>query len=121
MSSGSKGEIKITNDRNRPTAEQIQEMINDSVKHEEKDKQKRRRVEAINRLESLCNSVKNFLSDEKLACHFTKAEIQLMERLRLSSFKLIEGEKSGETTAAEFEAQSEELTGKIDPIFKRAK
>jgi hypothetical protein len=44
-----------------------------------------------------------------------------MERLKLSSLKLIEDEKSGETTAAEFEAHSEELTGKIDPIFKRAK
>jgi molecular chaperone DnaK (HSP70) len=49
-SSGSKGEIRITNDRNRPSAQQIQDMINDSVKHEEKDRQKRRRVEAINRL-----------------------------------------------------------------------
>jgi len=53
-------------------------MINESLKHEEKDRQKRKRVEAVNGLESLCNSIKNYLEDAKLALHFTGAEIQLM-------------------------------------------
>ena len=94
-SSGSKGEVKITNDRNRPTPQQIQDMINESLKHEEKDRQKRKRVEAVNELEKLCNSIKNYLGDEKLALHFTKAEIQLMKILTSNSLLLIESEKSG--------------------------
>ena len=51
----------------------------------------------------------------------TKAEIQQMERLRFNSLLMIDDEKSGETTAAEFEAQSEKLMGEIDPIIKRAR
>ena len=95
-------------------------MVNESLKHEEKDRKKRRRVEAINKLEQLCNSVKNYLADEKLAIHFTKAEILQMEKLKANANLLILEEKSGVTTDQEFDALSDEMIGKIDPILKRA-
>ena len=89
--------------------------------YEEQDEQKRIRVKAINKLESLCNDVKNFLSDQTLVFHVKMGEVQLMEKLKSDSLLLIAGQKSGVTTPAEFEAQSEEIKSKMDPIFSRAK
>ena len=120
-SSGSKGEIRITNDRNRPSEQEIQDMINESIKHEEEDNQKRLRVEAINKLESLCNKVKKNLEDQTLVCRFTEAEIQMMERMKSRALMHIDDLKSNLASSTEdFEKFYEELLGKTVHLFKRA-
>merc|ERR1711899_12836 len=59
-----KEKITITNDQNRLTPEDIEQMINDAEKFADEDKKLKERVEARNELESYAYSLKNQLSDK---------------------------------------------------------
>ena len=54
QSSKRESKITITNDKGRLTKEQIEEMIREAEKNKEEDAKQRERIDAKNRLESLC-------------------------------------------------------------------
>lgn len=56
---GNKEKITITNDQNRLTPEDIEQMIKDAEKFADDDKKLKERVEARNELESYAYSLKN--------------------------------------------------------------
>ena len=56
---GNKEKITITNDQNRLTPEDIEQMIKDAEKFADDDKKRKERVEARNELESYAYSLKN--------------------------------------------------------------
>ena len=56
---GNKEKITITNDQNRLTPEDIEQMIKDAEKFADEDKKLKERVEARNELESYAYSLKN--------------------------------------------------------------
>jgi len=63
--SGKTKNITITNDKDRLSKEQIDQMVNDAKKYEEEDKRNAERVSAKNELETLTYSVKNSAKEMK--------------------------------------------------------
>lgn len=63
--SSSKESITITNDKNRLTPEEVQQMLDEAEQWAEEDKLQRERIEARNKLEHLCYSLKSQMDDEK--------------------------------------------------------
>merc|ERR1712156_634900 len=61
---GNKEKITITNDQNRLTPEDIEQMIQDAEKFADEDKKLKTRVESRNELESYAYSLKNQVNDE---------------------------------------------------------
>ncbi|KAK7017929.1 Heat shock cognate 71 kDa protein [Halocaridina rubra] len=66
-STGKENKITITNDKGRLSKEEIDRMVQDAEKFQAEDTKQRERVDAKNRLESLCFSVKSSLADNAVA------------------------------------------------------
>merc|ERR1712018_811293 len=65
-SSGKSEKITITNDKGRPSNEEIERMVNDAEKFKAEDDKQKERIAAKNGLESYCFNMKSTLEDEKL-------------------------------------------------------
>merc|ERR1712045_1108751 len=92
---GSKEKITITNDQNRLTPEDIEQMIQDAEKFADEDKALKERVESRNELESYAYSLKTQINDkDKLGA------------------KISDEDK-------EFKAQKKELEDKVNPIISK--
>merc|ERR1719161_1504466 len=66
-STGKEQKITIKNDKNRVSAEEIERLVQEAERYKSEDDANRARVEAKNALENYCFSMKNTMSDEKLA------------------------------------------------------
>ena len=64
-SSGKSSEITITNDKGRLSKEEVERMVQEAKKYAKEDAEQKEKIEAINNLESLCLTIKKFLSDNK--------------------------------------------------------
>merc|ERR1739848_382186 len=62
---GNKEKITITNDQNRLTPEDIEQMIKDAEMFADEDKKIKERVDAKNELESYAYSLKNQINDKE--------------------------------------------------------
>jgi len=77
---GNKEKITITNDQNRLTPEDIEQMIKDAEKFADDDKKLKERVEARNELESYAYSLKNQLADkDKLGAKLSDSDKEKIE------------------------------------------
>merc|ERR1712212_136432 len=75
-----KEKITITNDQNRLTPEDIEQMIKDAEMFADEDKKLKERVEARNELESYAYSLKNQINDkEKLGAKISDEENEKIE------------------------------------------
>merc|ERR1719488_168109 len=66
-STGKEQKITITNDKGRMSQDEIDRMVDEAERYKAEDEANRVRVEAKNSLENYCYSMKNTMSDEKLA------------------------------------------------------
>ncbi|CAB4055441.1 HSPA5 [Lepeophtheirus salmonis] len=89
---GNKEKITITNDQNRLTPEDIEQMIHDAEKFADEDKKLKERVESRNELESYAYSLKNQLNDK---------------------------EKHQDADSEDFKAQKKELEDTVQPIIAK--
>merc|ERR1719360_457912 len=77
---GNKEKITTTNDQNRLTPEDIEQMIQDAERFADEDKKLKERVEARNELESYAYSLKNQVNDkEKLGAKITDEDKEKIE------------------------------------------
>merc|ERR1712018_414311 len=77
---GTKEKITITNDQNRLTPEDIEQMIKDAEMFADEDKKLKECVEARNELESYAYSLKNQINDkEKLGAKITDEDKEKIE------------------------------------------
>jgi len=115
---GNKEKITITNDQNRLTPEDIDQMINDAEKFAEEDKKVKERVEARNELESYAYSLKNQINDnEKLGAKISDEDKEKIEEA--VNEKIAWLEENQEAEGEEFKAQKKELEDIVQPIIAK--
>ena len=59
-----KNKITITNDKGRPSKEEIERVVAEAEKYKAEDDAQKEKVEARNRLENFCCQVKNMASEQ---------------------------------------------------------
>ena len=113
---GNKEKITITNDQNRLTPEDIENMIKDAEKFADEDKKLKERVEARNELESYAYSLKNQINDnEKLGAKLSDSDKEKIEEIVTEKISWLE--ENQEAEAEDFKAQKKELEDTVQPII----
>merc|ERR1712008_44757 len=115
---GAKEKITITNDQNRLTPEDIEQMIKDAEMFADEDKKLKERVDSRNELESYAYSLKNQIADkEKLGAKLSDEDKEKITEAVDEAIKWLE-----ENTEADVEALKEhktELEGVVQPIMSK--
>jgi len=115
---GSKEKITITNDQNRLTPEDIEQMIKDAEMFADEDKKLKERVESRNELESYAYSLKNQINDkEKLGAKITDEDKEKIEEA--VNEKITWLEENQEADGEDFKAQKKELEEIVQPIIAK--
>jgi len=115
---GSKEKITITNDQNRLTPEDIEQMIQDAEKFADEDKALKERVESRNELESYAYSLKTQINDkDKLGAKISDEDKEAIETAVEAAISWLE--ENQEAEAEEFKAQKKELEDKVNPIISK--
>jgi heat shock protein 5 len=115
---GNKEKITITNDQNRLTPEDIEQMIQDAERFAEDDKKLKERVESRNELESYAYSLKNQVNDkEKLGAKLSDEEKEKIEEA--VNEKIAWLEENQEAEGEDFKAQKKELEDIVQPIIAK--
>ncbi|TRY63854.1 hypothetical protein TCAL_12579 [Tigriopus californicus] len=115
---GNKEKITITNDQNRLTPEDIEQMIQDAEKFADEDKKLKERVEARNELESYAYSLKNQINDnEKLGSKLSDDEKEKIEEAVNEKISWLE--ENAEADGEDFKAQKKELEETVQPIIAK--
>merc|ERR1712025_1436779 len=113
-----KEKITITNDQNRLTPEDIEQMIKDAETFASEDKKLKERVEARNELESYAYSLKNQINDkEKLGAKISDEDKKKIEEI--VNEKIAWLEENQEAEGEEFKAQKKELEDIVQPIIAK--
>ena len=115
---GNKEKITITNDQNRLTPEDIEQMIADADKYAEEDKKLKERVESRNELESYAYSLKTQINDkEKLGAKISDSDKETIEEAVNQKISWLE--ENAEAEAEDFKAQKKELEDAVQPIIAK--
>jgi len=115
---GGKEKITITNDQNRLTPEDIEQMIKDAEMFADEDKKLKERVESRNELESYAYSLKNQINDkEKLGAKITDEDKEKIEEA--VNEKITWLEENQEADGEDFKAQKKELEEIVQPIIAK--
>merc|ERR1712223_810627 len=116
--SATKEKITITNDQNRLTPEDIEQMIKDAEMFADEDKKLKERVEARNELESYAYSLKNQINDkEKLGAKITDEDKEKIEEAVNEKISWLE--ENQEADGEDFKAQKKELEEIVQPIIAK--
>jgi L1 cell adhesion molecule like protein len=116
-STGKKNKITITNEKGRLSKEQIEKMVNDAEKYKAEDEKVRKRVEAKNGLENYAYSMKNTISDDKVASQLDPNDKQKILTAVEDTTKWLEQNQLAEVE--EFEHKQKELEGICNPIITK--
>merc|ERR1712156_469228 len=115
---GNKEKITITNDQNRLTPEDIEQMIQDAEKFADEDKKLKERVESRNELESYAYSLKNQINDkEKLGSKLNDEDKEKIEESVHDKISWLE--ENQEADSEDFKAQKKELEDTVQPIIAK--
>jgi len=115
---GNKEKITITNDQNRLTPEDIEQMIADAEKFADEDKALKERVESRNELESYAYSLKTQINDkDKLGAKISDEDKEKIEEAVNAKISWLE--ENAEAEAEDFKAQKKELEDTVQPIIAK--
>merc|ERR1712142_794954 len=115
---GNKEKITITNDQNRLTPEDIEQMIKDAEMFADEDKKLKERVEARNELESYAYSLKNQINDkEKLGSKISDEDKEKIEEAVNEKISWLE--ENQEAEGEDFKTQKKELEEIVQPIIAK--
>merc|ERR1712218_338655 len=103
---GNKEKITITNDQNRLTPEDIEQMIKDAETFADEDAKLKTRVESRNELESYAYSLKNQINDKEKIEEAVNAAISWLE-------------ENQEADGEDFKKQKKELEDAVQPIIAK--
>ena len=118
-SSGKEERITISNESNRLSKEDIERMVNDAEKFKDEDEKIRLRVEAKNKLENYCYSLRSsMLDDEKMRTALGDDATTLDEATQ-STLTWID-EDDGSRTAEEYETRMKDLESQLMPLVQKA-
>jgi len=114
---GKKNQITITNDKGRLTKEDIERMLNDAKRYEDEDRKQRERIDAKNGLENYAYSMKNTVSDDKVAEKLDPSDKQKLLDAVEKEIKWLESNQ--EATKDEFEGHQKDLEALCNPIIAK--
>jgi L1 cell adhesion molecule like protein len=116
-STGKKNKITITNEKGRLSKEQIEKMVADAEKYKAEDEKTKKNVEAKNSLENYAYSMKNTISDEKVASQLDASDKATIEKAVEEAIKWLDSNQLAEFE--EFEHKRKELEGVCNPIITK--
>lgn len=115
---GSKNKIKIQNDNNRISPEEIEKMIKDAETFAEEDKRVKETVDAKNDLEHFAYSLKNQISDKgQLSEKLSEDDKKVIQEAVESTISWIESHPSAELD--ELKEKKSELENIVQPITSK--
>merc|ERR1711981_399354 len=115
---GNKEKITITNDQNRLTPEDIEQMIKDAETFADEDAKLKGRVEARNELESYAYSLKNQINDkDKLGAKISDEDKEKIEEAVNEKISWLE--ENQEADSEDFKKQKKELEDTVQPIIAK--
>merc|ERR1711993_158725 len=115
---GNKEKITITNDQNRLTPEDIEQMIKDAETFASEDAELKLRVESRNELESYASSLKNQINDkEKLGAKISDEDKEKIEEAVNEKISWLE--ENQEADGEDFKKQKKELEDAVQPIIAK--
>lgn len=112
---GKTSKITITNDQNKFSKEQIEEMVKAAEQFKEDDEKERARIESKNALENYVYNTRNSLKDkddEKTKAAWTEAEPTITEAISWL-------ESSDKASKDEYDSKMKEVEDKIRPIMMK--
>lgn len=116
--SQSENSIKITNDQNRLSPEDIEKMLNEAEQFAEEDKQVKETVEAKGKLESYAYQLKRQVNDkDQLGKNISEEDKERIEKIVDEKLEWLEG--NSEASKEEFDAQRLEIEEVANPIITK--
>ena len=116
--SQSENSIKITNDQNRLSPEDIEKMLKEAEQFAEEDKQVKETVEAKGKLESYAYQLKRQVTDkEQLGKNISDEDKEKIEKIVDEKLEWLES--NNEASKEEFDAQREEIENVANPIITK--
>ncbi len=116
-SSGKSQKITIKNESNRLSKDDIEKMVAEAEKYKEEDDKIKEKIEAKNKLEGYCFSVKSSMLDEAKMKTALGDEYEKVENTVKETLAWIEKE---DHTKEEYEAKQKEVEGILMPIIQKA-
>jgi len=116
-STGKKNKITITNEKGRLSKEQIEKMVSEAEKYKAEDEKVKKKVEAKNTLENYAYSMKNTISDEKVASQLDPADKEKIQKAVDDATSWLDQNQLAEVE--EFEHKQKELEGICNPIITK--
>ena len=115
-STGKEQKITIKNDKGRLSQEEIERMVDEAERYKAEDEANRIRVEAKNSLENYVYSMKNTLSDEKLASKLSDDDKTKINDKLSETTSWLDANQQAEKD--EFEAKQRDLEAVVNPILQ---
>ncbi|XP_063605154.1 heat shock 70 kDa protein cognate 4-like [Penaeus indicus] len=116
-STGKENKITITNDKGRLSKEEIERMVNEAESYREQDAKQRDRIEAKNRLESLCFSVKSSVNEPSVCGKVSPDEKRRVEDKAEETLRWLDANQLAEKE--EYEYKMKELEEVWRPIASK--
>jgi heat shock protein 1/8 len=115
-SSGKSEKITIKNESNRLSKDDIDRMVAEAEKFKAEDDKIKEKVEAKNKLEGYCFSVKSSMLEEEKMKTALGDEYSIVEETIKEALTWLESDHEKE----EYEAKQKEVEGKLMPIIQKA-
>ena len=116
--SQSENSIKITNDQNRLSPDDIEKMLKEAEEFAEEDKRVKETVEAKGKLESYAYQLKRQINDkDQLGKNISEEDKEAIEKVVDEKLEWLEG--SSEATKEEFDSQRQEIEEVANPIITK--
>mmetsp|Transcript_28691 Transcript_28691/g.68505 ORF Transcript_28691/g.68505 Transcript_28691/m.68505 type:complete len:657 (-) Transcript_28691:100-2070(-) len=116
-STGKSNKITITNDKGRLSQEDIERMVKEAERFKEEDERQRKKVDSKNSLENYAYSLKNTMSDDKVAGKLEESDKTTLSAKIDEAISWLEANQNAEVE--EYEAKQKELEGVAMPIMTK--
>ena len=117
-SSGKEEKIKITNDSNRLSKEEVERMVKDAETYKEEDAKVAKQIEAKNKLEGYCYNLKTTVVDDEKMTTALGDDHATVKSTVDNTIKWVEDNMSA--TADEFDAKRSEVEKLLSPLVQKA-
>jgi len=113
MSTGNASQITITNEKGRLSQSEIDRMVQEANKYRLEDEHKKQKIEAFNRLQSYCFTMRNTLEEKKLE----GGDKEKIEKAVQDALDWLQENKLAEKE--EFESKQKKIEGVVNPIMTK--
>merc|ERR1712047_241236 len=116
-STGKQNKITITNDKGRPSKEEIEKMVNDAEKFKADDEKQKERISSKNGLESYCFNMKTTIEDEKMKDKISDDDRKAINDKCDEAIKWLDANQLAEVE--EFNEKQKEVEAVCNPIITK--